>query len=51
MVANKMFTEESSGYRVIGDGLLEATEPLLKDIFVREDINEIYDVEQSPFAR
>lgn len=51
MVANKMFTEEASGFRVIGDGLIEATEPVLKNIFVPDNINDIYDVEQSPFAR
>lgn len=42
---------EANGIRPIGDGLLEVSAESLKDLIVQEDINEIYDVEQTPFAR
>lgn len=41
----------SQGIRPIGDGLLEVAAERLQGLLVREDINEIYDVEQTPFAR
>ncbi|XP_037932430.1 death-associated protein kinase related-like, partial [Teleopsis dalmanni] len=43
-----MFTE---GIFPIGDGLLDIDEDKLKGLLVPHDINEIYDVEQTPFAR
>lgn len=43
--------DEANGIRPIGDGLLEVAEDSLKNLIVQEDINEIYDVEQTPFAR
>ncbi|XP_075154725.1 death-associated protein kinase related [Haematobia irritans] len=43
-----MFAE---GIFPIGDGLLDIDEERLKGLLVPEDINEIYDVEQTPFAR
>lgn len=46
-----MLVGEANGIRSIGDGLLEVAEESLKDLIVQEDINEIYDVEQTPFAR
>uniref|UniRef100_A0A1I8NJC2 Uncharacterized protein n=1 Tax=Musca domestica TaxID=7370 RepID=A0A1I8NJC2_MUSDO len=41
----------SEGIFPIGDGLLDIDEERLKGLLVPEDINEIYDVEQTPFAR
>lgn len=41
----------SEGIHPIGDGLLEVAEEHLKGLIVQDDINEIYDVEQTPFAR
>lgn len=41
----------SEGIRPIGDGLLEVAAERLQGLLVTEDINEIYDVEQTPFAR
>lgn len=41
----------SDGIRPIGDGLLEVSKERLDDLLVSQDINEIYDVEQTPFAR
>lgn len=46
-----MFLDGSNGIRPIGDGLLEVTEASLKNLIVQGDINSIYDVEQTPFAR
>lgn len=43
-----MFAE---GIFPIGDGLLDIDEERLKDLLVPHDINEIYEVEQTPFAR
>ncbi|KAM7347253.1 death-associated protein kinase related isoform 1-T2 [Cochliomyia hominivorax] len=43
-----MFAE---GIFPIGDGLLDIDEERLKTLLVPHDINEIYDVEQTPFAR
>lgn len=43
-----MFTE---GIFPIGDGLLDINEDRLKELLVAEDINEIYELEQTPFAR
>lgn len=42
---------EVNGIHPIGDGLLAVDEECLKDLIVQEDINEIYHVEQTPFAR
>lgn len=39
------------GIRAIGDGLLEIATERMQALLVKEDINEIYDVEQTPFAR
>lgn len=50
-VQTKMFLDGTNGIRPIGDGLLEVTEASLKNLIVQGDINEIYDVEQTPFAR
>lgn len=44
----KMFSE---GIHPIGDGLLDVDDERLKGLLVQDDINEIYDVEQTPFAR
>ncbi|XP_017870595.1 PREDICTED: death-associated protein kinase related isoform X1 [Drosophila arizonae] len=44
-----MFTEE--GIFPIGDGLLDVDAERLKGLLVSHDINEIYEVEQTPFAR
>ncbi|ALC48799.1 Drak [Drosophila busckii] len=44
-----MFTEE--GIFPIGDGLLDVGAERLKGLLVPHDINEIYEVEQTPFAR
>ncbi|EDW65235.2 death-associated protein kinase related [Drosophila virilis] len=44
-----MFTEE--GIFPIGDGLLDVDAKRLKGLLVSHDINEIYEVEQTPFAR
>ncbi|XP_073831984.1 death-associated protein kinase related [Musca autumnalis] len=41
----------SEGIFPIGDGLLDIDEERLKGLLVPEDINEIYEVEQTPFAR
>lgn len=41
----------SDGIRHIGDGLLEVTEERLKGFLMSQDIDEIYDIEQTPFAR
>ncbi|XP_014101615.2 death-associated protein kinase related [Bactrocera oleae] len=43
-----MFTE---GIFPIGDGLLDINEDRLKELLVADDINEIYELEQTPFAR
>ncbi|TDG40569.1 hypothetical protein AWZ03_013003 [Drosophila navojoa] len=43
-----MFTEE--GIFPIGDGLLDVDAERLKGLLVSHDINEIYEVEQTPFA-
>ncbi|EDW78213.2 uncharacterized protein Dwil_GK16306 [Drosophila willistoni] len=43
-----MFTEE--GIFPIGDGLLDVDAERLKGLLVSFDINDIYDVEQTPFA-
>lgn len=42
---------EANGIRPIGDGFLAVDEESLRDLIVQEDINEIYHVEQTPFAR
>lgn len=39
------------GIRHIGDGLLEVGEERLKEFLVEGSINDLYDVEQTPFAR
>lgn len=39
------------GIRHIGDGLLEVSGDLLKQFLAPGDINDLYDVEQTPFAR
>lgn len=39
------------GIRHIGDGLLEVGEDRLKEFLAPGDINDLYDVEQTPFAR
>ncbi|XP_022208574.1 death-associated protein kinase related [Drosophila obscura] len=44
-----MFTEK--GIFSIGDGLLDVDAERLKGLLVSHDINEIYEVEQTPFAR
>ncbi|EDV99541.1 death-associated protein kinase related [Drosophila grimshawi] len=44
-----MFTEE--GIFPIGDGLLDVDAERLKGLLVSHDINDIYEVEQTPFAR
>lgn len=44
-----MFTEK--GIFPIGDGLLDVDADRLKGLLVSHDINEIYEVEQTPFAR
>lgn len=41
----------AEGIRQIGDGLLEVAAERLKGLIVQADINEIYEVEQTPFAR
>ncbi|XP_059618047.1 death-associated protein kinase related [Phlebotomus argentipes] len=41
----------SDGIRHVGDGWLEVTEERLQGLIVHEDINDVYDVEQTPFAR
>lgn len=41
----------AEGIRQIGDGLLEVAAERLKGLLVQADINEIYEVEQTPFAR
>ena len=41
----------AEGIRPIGDGLLEVAPERLQGLLVRDDINEVYDVEQAPFAR
>uniref|UniRef100_A0A1L8DKQ5 non-specific serine/threonine protein kinase n=1 Tax=Nyssomyia neivai TaxID=330878 RepID=A0A1L8DKQ5_9DIPT len=41
----------SDGIRHIGDGRMEVAEERLQGLIVNENINEIYDVEQTPFAR
>ncbi|XP_055845134.1 death-associated protein kinase related [Episyrphus balteatus] len=41
----------SEGINPIGDGLLDVDDERLKGLLVQDDINEIYDVEQTPFAR
>lgn len=41
----------SEGITSIGDGLLDIDEKRLDEIIFKEDINELYDVEQTPFAR
>lgn len=41
----------ADGIRQIGDGLLEVAADRLQGIIVQADINEIYEVEQTPFAR
>lgn len=41
----------SEGIHPIGDGLLDVDDERLKGLLVQDDINEIYDVEQTPFAR
>lgn len=47
--ASNMFTEE--GIFPIGDGLLDVDAERLKGLLASHDINEIYEVEQTPFAR
>ena len=42
---------EMEGIRHIGDGLLEVGEERLKEFLVEGSINDLYDVEQTPFAR
>lgn len=41
----------SDGIHPIGEGLLEVAEERLRGLLVPEDINEVYEVEQTPFAR
>lgn len=41
----------SDGIRPIGDGLLDVEEERLRALLVPQDINEVYEVEQTPFAR
>lgn len=42
---------QMEGIRHIGDGLLEVGEERLKEFLVEGSINDLYDVEQTPFAR
>lgn len=46
-----MYIEGANGVRPIGDGLLEVSEASLNKLIASDDINESYDVEQTPFAR
>lgn len=46
-----MLCEGANGVRPIGDGLLEVSETSLSKLIASGEINEIYDVEQTPFAR
>ncbi|XP_031628375.1 death-associated protein kinase related [Contarinia nasturtii] len=46
-----MFVEGANGVRPIGDGLLEVSDASLSKLIASGDINEIYDVEHTPFAR
>lgn len=39
------------GIRHIGDGLLEVAAERLKEFLVEGSISDLYDVEQTPFAR
>lgn len=48
---SKMYLDGTNGIRPIGDGLLEVTEASLNNLIVQGDINDIYDVEHTPFAR
>lgn len=41
----------AEGIRQIGDGLLEVAADRLQGLIAQTDINEIYEVEQTPFAR
>lgn len=41
----------SDGIRHIGDGMLEVTEECLKSFLTPQDIDEVYEIEQTPFAR
>lgn len=41
----------ADGIHPTGDGLLEVAEERLRGLLVQDDINEIYEVEQTPFAR
>lgn len=41
----------SDGIRHIGDGLLEVSEERLKGFLTPQDIDEVYEIEQAPFAR
>lgn len=41
----------ADGIRQIGDGLLEVAADRLQGLIAQTDINEIYEVEQTPFAR
>lgn len=43
--------DEAANIRPIGDGLLEVAGDTLKNLIVHDDINEVYQVEQTPFAR
>lgn len=42
---------QMDGIRHIGDGLLEVSGDLLEQFLAPGDINDLYDVEQTPFAR
>lgn len=41
----------SEGIFPIGDGLLAIDEKRLDGLIFKDDINELYEVEQTPFAR
>lgn len=46
-----MFVDGANGVRPIGDGLLEVSDASLNNLIASGDIDDIYDVEQTPFAR
>lgn len=45
------YDSKMDGIRHIGDGLLEVAEERLKEFLVEGSISDLYDVEQTPFAR
>lgn len=46
-----MYLDGVNGVRSIGDGLLEVSDVNIQKLIEPENINEVYDVEQDPFAR